>query len=68
MSNLEQYNKLRAEFEAAHEIIPSRFISLSAALVNRKSGAISYFSSAVVASGAIALGSIYACNFFGVYI
>lgn len=30
MSNLEQYNKLRAEFEAAHEIIPSRWSNYQA--------------------------------------
>lgn len=30
MSNLEQYNKLRAEFEAAREIIPSRWSNYQA--------------------------------------
>lgn len=44
------------------------FISLALAFINKNGSAVKYFSSAVVASGSIALGSVYLCNFFGVYI
>lgn len=44
------------------------FVSVSLTLLNRKGSFLTYLVSAIVASISIALTSIYACNFFGVYI
>ncbi|OBA19295.1 hypothetical protein METBIDRAFT_33484 [Metschnikowia bicuspidata var. bicuspidata NRRL YB-4993] len=44
------------------------FASVALTLINRKANFATYLTSASVASVSIALTSIYACNFFGVYI
>lgn len=68
----------------SHEVLPSylsryqhlmtfalvilSFAAVALALLNKNSSAAKYFASAVVASFSIGLSSVYACNFFGVYI
>lgn len=49
-------------------LLTPAFVSLSLTLLNRNAGSLKYFSSAVVASFAVALSAVYTCNFFGVYI
>ncbi|KAF7998925.1 hypothetical protein HF325_006457 [Metschnikowia pulcherrima] len=44
------------------------FVSLALTLLNRKGNFLTYLAGSIIASISIALTSIYACNFFGVYI
>ncbi|KAJ8144710.1 hypothetical protein OXX80_003461 [Metschnikowia pulcherrima] len=44
------------------------FVSLASTLLNRKGNFSTYLAGSIIASISIALTSIYACNFFGVYI